>query len=84
VSGELAEVREVSAGLRAANARLRELLAERALCTIRGGSARKHAIYRKASGDWYYDESYPSVEAAWEAVRGAFVEASVSWSRATQ
>lgn len=46
-----------------------------ALCSIRGGSARKHAIYRKASGDWYYDESYPSVEAAWEAVRGAFVEA---------
>ena len=29
VSGELAEVREVSAGLRAANERLRELLAER-------------------------------------------------------
>jgi 5-methylcytosine-specific restriction protein B len=46
-----------------------------ALCSIRGGSARKHAIYRKASGDWYYDDSYPSVEAAWEAVRGAFVEA---------
>ena len=46
-----------------------------ALCSIRGGSARKHAIYRKASGDWYYDASYPSVEAAWEAVRGAFVEA---------
>jgi 5-methylcytosine-specific restriction protein B len=46
-----------------------------ALCSIRGGSARKHAIYRKASGDWYYDNSYPSVEAAWEAVRGAFVEA---------
>ena len=46
-----------------------------ALCSIRGGSARKHAIYRKATGDWYYDDSYPSVEAAWEAVRGAFVEA---------
>ena len=46
-----------------------------ALCSIRGGSARKHAIYRKASGDWYYDDSYPNVEAAWEAVRGAFVEA---------
>ncbi|MBO0729010.1 MAG: AAA family ATPase [Acidimicrobiaceae bacterium] len=46
-----------------------------ALCSMRGGSARKHAIYRKASGDWYYDDSYPSVEAAWEAVRGAFVEA---------
>jgi 5-methylcytosine-specific restriction enzyme B len=46
-----------------------------ALCSIRGGSARKHAIYRKASGDWYYDDTYPNVEAAWEAVRGAFVEA---------
>jgi 5-methylcytosine-specific restriction enzyme B len=46
-----------------------------ALCSIRGGSARKHAIYHKASGDWYYDDSYPNVEAAWEAVRGAFVEA---------
>jgi 5-methylcytosine-specific restriction protein B len=45
------------------------------LCSMRGGSARKHAIYRMASGDWYYDDSYPSVEAAWEAVRGAFVEA---------
>ena len=47
----------------------------KALCSMRGGSARKHAIYRKASGDWYYDDSYPSVEAAWEEVRGAFVEA---------
>ena len=46
-----------------------------ALCSMRGGSARKHAIYRKASGDWYYDDNYPSVEAAWDAVRGAFVEA---------
>ena len=46
-----------------------------AVCSIRGGSARKHAIYRKADGDWYYDESYPNVEAAWDAVRGAFVEA---------
>ena len=46
-----------------------------ALCSIRGGSARKHAIYRKSSGDWHYDDSYPHVEAAWEAVRGAFVEA---------
>jgi 5-methylcytosine-specific restriction enzyme B len=45
------------------------------LCSMRGGSARKYAIYRKASGDWYYDDSYPSVEAAWEAVRTAFVEA---------
>jgi hypothetical protein len=47
----------------------------KALCSIGGGSARKHAIYRMSSGDWYYDDSYPNVEAAWEAVRGAFVEA---------
>jgi 5-methylcytosine-specific restriction enzyme B len=47
----------------------------RALGSISGGSSRKHAIYRTRSGDWYYDNSYPSVEAAWEAVRGAFVEA---------
>lgn len=47
----------------------------RALGSIRGGSSRKHAIYRARSGDWYYDDSYPSVEAAWDAVRGAFVEA---------
>lgn len=46
-----------------------------ALCSIRGGSARKHAIYHQASGDWYYDDSYPTVDAAWEAVRGAFVKA---------
>ena len=47
----------------------------RTLGSIRGGSSRKHVIYRTRSGDWYYDDSYPSVEAAWDAVRGAFVEA---------
>jgi 5-methylcytosine-specific restriction protein B len=28
-----------------------------------------------SSGDWYYDDTYADVEVAWEAVRGAFVEA---------
>jgi 5-methylcytosine-specific restriction enzyme B len=45
--------------------------------SIKGGSAHKHIIYKHgAKPGWHYDEaSYPSVEAAWEAVRSAFVRA---------
>jgi 5-methylcytosine-specific restriction enzyme B len=44
-------------------------------CYVMEFESRALGSIRKASGDWYYDDSYPSVEAAWEAVRGAFVEA---------
>jgi 5-methylcytosine-specific restriction protein B len=46
--------------------------------SIRGGSAKKHLIYKKSDGSgWYYVDHnrYPSVDAAWEAVRGGFVQA---------
>jgi 5-methylcytosine-specific restriction enzyme B len=45
--------------------------------SIRGGSAHKHIIYKHGNKPgWHYDEAnYPSVEAAWEAVRAAFVHA---------
>jgi 5-methylcytosine-specific restriction protein B len=46
--------------------------------SIRGGSAKKHLIYRKSDGSgWYWVDHnrYPSVEAAWDAVRAGFVQA---------
>jgi hypothetical protein len=41
------------------------------------GSAHKYIIYKHGNKPgWHYDKSsYPSVEAAWEAVRAAFVRA---------
>jgi len=46
------------------------------LGSIRGGSARKHHIYFQRAGEWWFeDDRYASVEEAWEAVRGGFVEA---------
>ena len=41
---------------------------------IGGGTARKHLIYRKSNGAWYYPRQYGSVEQAWEAIRSGFVE----------
>jgi 5-methylcytosine-specific restriction protein B len=46
--------------------------------SIRGGSAKKHLIYRKSDGSgWYYVDRnrYPNVDAAWDAVRAGFVQA---------
>lgn len=45
--------------------------------SMRGGTSRKHIIYKhKDKEGWYFDEdTYPNVEAAWEALRGAFVDA---------
>jgi len=45
--------------------------------SMRGGSARKHIIYKHGTKPgWHYDESaYGSVEEAWPAVRDAFVRA---------
>ncbi len=46
------------------------------LGSISGGSSRKLIIYGRADGSgWYYDPAFPSVEAAWEAVRAGFVSA---------
>ena len=45
------------------------------LGSIRGGAAYKHVIFKRATGSWYFDTTYPDVESAWTAVRGAFVEA---------
>jgi MoxR-like ATPase len=47
------------------------------LGSIKGGSARKHHIYREAdSGEWWFErDRYGSVEEAWAAVRQGFVDA---------
>lgn len=47
------------------------------LGSIKGGSARKHHIYfQRAEQQWWFErDRYGSVEAAWDAVRGGFVEA---------
>jgi len=46
------------------------------LGSIKGGSAKKHLIY-KAKDGWYFDphKGYNGVQDAWEAVRSAFVQA---------
>ena len=45
------------------------------LASIKGGSALKHMIFRRANGDWYFERKYSSVEEAWQSVRAGFVEA---------
>ncbi len=47
------------------------------LGSIKGGSARKHHIYReKESGEWWFERKrYETVEEAWVAVRAGFIEA---------
>jgi 5-methylcytosine-specific restriction protein B len=47
------------------------------LGSIKGGSARKHHIYlQRAERQWWFEhDRYPTVEEAWAAVRGGFVEA---------
>ena len=60
------------------------------LGSIKGGNAKKHLIYRRATGDWYYDEKkYSNVEEAWDAVRAGFRQAIPSaergdWAAITQ
>ncbi len=46
------------------------------IASIKGGSALKHLIFKRA-GDagWYFERKYSSVEEAWDHVRGGFVEA---------
>ena len=47
------------------------------ICSMQGGSARKHIIYQRGDGSgWYYDEkTYSSAQEAWNAVRDGFVAA---------
>jgi 5-methylcytosine-specific restriction protein B len=46
------------------------------LGSIRGGSARKHLIYRKSDQvSWHFPAGYKDQNEAWLAVRGAFVRA---------
>ena len=46
------------------------------LGSIRGGSSEKHLIYKHQTKGWVYDSSaYQNEQAAWEAIRGAFVNA---------
>ncbi len=50
--------------------------------SMKGGSARKHLIYKHANQPgWYFDSAYGNVEQAWEAVRSGFVEAFARASR---
>ena len=47
-----------------------------AVCSMRGGSAKKHIIFKRNDGNWYFDrDTYATVEDAWVAVRSGFVEA---------
>ena len=45
------------------------------LGSIRGGAAYKHVIFKRATGSWYFDKTYPDVKSAWTTVRAAFVQA---------
>jgi 5-methylcytosine-specific restriction enzyme B len=45
------------------------------LASIKGGSALKHLIFRRADGTWYFEKKYSSVDEAWTEVRAGFVEA---------
>ena len=44
--------------------------------SMRGGSARKHLIYRQRDGNWFFDkQTYSNENEAWQALRAGFVEA---------
>jgi 5-methylcytosine-specific restriction enzyme B len=45
------------------------------LGSIRGGSAFKHIIFKRGSGEWYFPEGFATVEDAWDAFRGQMVHA---------
>jgi 5-methylcytosine-specific restriction protein B len=45
------------------------------VASISGGSSRKHLIYRSnADGQWRWPKQYGSLDEAWTAVRGGFIE----------
>jgi len=45
------------------------------LGSISGGSAEKHLIYKHRTKGWVYDSAYRNEQEAWDAIRGAFVNA---------
>ncbi|MDB4872818.1 MAG: GTPase subunit of restriction endonuclease-like protein, partial [Gemmatimonadales bacterium] len=47
-----------------------------ALCSMKGGSAKKHLVYqRKSDHTWYFDPAYGNEQEAWSAVRAGFAGA---------
>lgn len=44
------------------------------LGSISGGSAHKHVIFKRNTGEWAYPSGYGNVESAWEALRAGFVK----------
>ncbi|WJG11399.1 AAA family ATPase [Gordonia sp. Swx-4] len=42
------------------------------LGSIAGGSAHKHVLFRRTTGEWAYPSGYSSVEEAWDALRDGF------------
>jgi 5-methylcytosine-specific restriction protein B len=44
------------------------------LGSISGGSAQKHVIFKRNTGEWAYPSGYGNVESAWDALRSAFVK----------
>jgi 5-methylcytosine-specific restriction protein B len=46
------------------------------ICSMRGGSARKHIIYRHRDGTWFYDQQeYKDENEAWQSLRRGFIDA---------
>ncbi|MBA2382260.1 MAG: hypothetical protein H0V73_09140, partial [Chloroflexi bacterium] len=45
------------------------------IASIKGGSALKHMIFKRSSGEWYFEKKYSTVEEAWNGVRSGFVDA---------
>src|ERR1035437_3668277 len=44
--------------------------------SIKGGSARKHIIYKQGDDEWWFDrQTYKTEQEAWEAVRANFMDA---------
>lgn len=44
------------------------------LGSMSGGSAQKHVIFKRNTGEWSYPSGYGHVESAWDALRSAFVK----------
>jgi 5-methylcytosine-specific restriction protein B len=46
----------------------------RPVASMSGGSSNKHLIFRRSDQTWKYPATYPSVEEAWNTIRGGFVD----------
>jgi 5-methylcytosine-specific restriction protein B len=44
------------------------------LGSIAGGSAHKHVIFKRNSGEWAYPSGWGNVESAWEALKAGFIK----------